>query len=72
MKIGEEVRKNVENLCVNTVILKGGKMDKKMNSHEMQGKIEKFLNLVLKRDPHCAKHAIFVIEMSHEQVAKNP
>ena len=48
LKIGEEVRKNMESLCVNTVILKEGKTDKKMNSHEMRGKNEKFLKPVLK------------------------
>ena len=34
---------------MNTVILKEGKIDKKMNSHEMQGKNEKFLKPVLKK-----------------------
>ena len=48
LKIGEEVRKNMESLCVNTVILKEGKTDKKMNSHEMGGKNEKFLKPFLK------------------------
>ena len=49
MKIGEEVRKNMESLCVNMVILKEGKTNKKMNSHEMRGKKEKFLKIVLKK-----------------------
>ena len=48
LKIGEEVRKNMESLCVNTMILKEGKTDKKMNSHEMGGKNEKFLKPFLK------------------------
>ena len=46
LKIGEEVRKNMERLCVNTVILKEGKTDKKMNSHEKRGKKEIFLEPV--------------------------
>ena len=41
-KIGDEVRKNMESVCLNTVILKEGKTNKKMNSHEMRGKNEKF------------------------------
>ena len=39
----------MERLCVNMVILKEGKIDKKMNSHEMRGKNEKFLKSVLKK-----------------------
>ena len=54
------------------VILKEGKIDKKMNSHKMQGKNEKFLKPVLKKDPCCAKHGIFVTKMSREQVTRNP
>ena len=34
---------------MNTMILKKGKIDKKMNSHEMRGKNEKFLKPVLKK-----------------------
>ena len=49
LKIGEEVKENMEILCVNMVILKEGKADKKMNSHEMWGKNEKFLKPVLKK-----------------------
>ena len=49
LKIGEEVRKNMVRLCVNTVILKEGKMDKKMKSHKMRGKNEKFLKVDLKK-----------------------
>ena len=33
LKISEEVKKNMENMCVNTMILKEGKADKKKNSH---------------------------------------
>ena len=51
---------------MNMVILKEGKIDKKMNSHEMQGKNEKFLKPVLKKDPCCAKHGIFATKMSRE------
>ena len=57
---------------MNTVILKEGKIDKKMNSQEMQGKNEKFLKPVLTKDPCYAKHGIFAIEMSREQVTRNP
>ena len=57
---------------MNTVILKEGKIDKKMNSHKMQGKNEKFLKPVLKKDHCCAKHGIFATEMSHKQVTRNP
>ena len=39
----------MESLLVNTVILKEGKTDKKMNSHKMRGKNEKFLKHVLKK-----------------------
>ena len=49
LKIGEEVKENMEILCVNTVIMKEGKVDKRMNSHEMRGKNEKFLKLFLKK-----------------------
>ena len=33
LKIGEQVMENMEIVCVNTVILKEGKVMKKMNSH---------------------------------------
>ena len=49
MKIGEEVKENMEMLCVNTVILKKKKKDKRMNSLELRGKNEKFLKLVQKK-----------------------
>ena len=39
----------MESLCVNTVILKKGKTDKKMKTHEIRGKNEKFLKPVLKK-----------------------
>ena len=39
----------MESLCVNTVILKEGKTDKKMNTHEIRGKNEKFLKPLLKK-----------------------
>ena len=52
-KIGDEVRKNMESVCLNTVILKEGKTNKKMNSHEMRGKNEKFWNLTWKRPSMC-------------------
>ena len=60
----------MESVCVNTVILKEGKKDKNMNSHKMRGKM-KFFETCPKKDPHCAKHAIFVTKMSHKQVANN-
>ena len=47
LKIGEEMRENMEVLCVNTLILKEGRTDKTMNSHVMRGKIEKFLKTTL-------------------------
>ena len=61
----------MENMCLNTVILKEGKVDKKMNSHEMQGKNEKFLKPILKKTLTVQKHTIFVIEPTCEQVAKS-
>ena len=75
LKIGEEVRKNMESLCVNTVILKEGKTDKKMNSHEMRGKNEKFLKLVLKKT-FIVQNTRFswlkwVMNKSPHQIAKN-
>ena len=36
-KIGEDMRENMEILCENIVILKEGKADKRMHSHEMRG-----------------------------------
>ena len=39
----------MEILCVNTMVLKEGKADKRMNSLEMRGKNENFLKLVLKK-----------------------
>ena len=59
----------MERLCVNTVILKEGKMDKKMNSHEKQGKKENFLKPVQKKTLIMQKHAIFATRLSREQVA---
>ena len=41
----EYVRKKMESVCVNTMILKEGKKDKKMNSHKMRGKMKIFWNL---------------------------
>ena len=41
----EYVRKKMESVCVNTMILKEGKKDKKMNSHKMRGKMKFFWNL---------------------------
>ena len=38
----EYVRKKMESVCVNTMILKEGKKDKKMNSHKMRGKMKIF------------------------------
>ena len=35
----------MESVCVNTMILKEGKKDKKMNSHKMRGKMKFFWNL---------------------------
>ena len=32
----------MESLCVNTMILKEGNADKKMNSHMMRGKMKSF------------------------------
>ena len=52
-KFGEEVRKNMESLCVNTMILKEGNTDKKMNSHKMRGKMKSFWNLSWKRPLLC-------------------
>ena len=39
---GEDVRENMGILCENTGILKEGKIDKRMNSHEMRGKMKSF------------------------------
>ena len=49
LKIGEEVKENMEMLCVKMVILKEEKKLKRMNSLEMRGKNEKFLKLVQKK-----------------------
>ena len=65
------MKENMENMCVNMVILKEGKVDKKMNSHKMQGKNENFLKLGLKKTLIVQKHTIFAIEPSCEQVAKS-
>ena len=35
----------MESVCVNTMILKEGKKDKKMNSHKLRGKMKIFWNL---------------------------
>ena len=68
-KIGDEVRKNMESVCLNTVILKEGKTNKKMNSHEMRGKMKSFETWP-EKDPQCAKHVIFATRVSHKQVTK--
>ena len=70
LEIGEEVKENMENMCVNMVILKEGKADKKMNSHEMQGKKEKILKSILKKTFIMQTHAIFATELSCMQVAR--
>ena len=76
LKIGEEMRENMEVLCVNTVILKEGRMDKMMNSHEMWGKNEKFLKTALKIT-FIVQNTRFsrldwVTNKLPSQVAKNP
>ena len=48
LKIGEEMMKKMEVLCMKTVNLEEGGMDKMMNSHEMRGKNEIFLKTALK------------------------
>ena len=76
LKIGEEMRENMDVLCVNTVILKEGRMDKMMNSHEMWGKNEKFLKTALKItlivQNTWFSRLEWVANKSPVQVAKNP
>ena len=67
LKIGEEMMKRMEVLCVEMVILAEGGMNKTMNNHEMWGKNEKFLKTALK----VTLHTFFATGMSCEQVAKS-
>ena len=45
----------MESLCVNTVILKEGKTDKKMNTHKIRGKNEKFLKTLIVQNPQFSQ-----------------
>jgi len=75
LNIGEEMRENMEVLCVNTMILKEGRTDKTMNSHEMWGKTEIFLKTALKisliMQNTCFLRLDWVANESPKQVAKN-
>ena len=68
-KIGDEVRKNMESVCLNTVILKREKRTGRWIVTRCKGKMKSFETWP-KKDPQCAKHAIFATRVSHKQVTK--
>ena len=70
------MKKKMEVLCVNMVILEEGEMDKTMNSHEMRGKNEIFLKTTLKITLIVQNTRFLRLEWvankSPSQAAKNP
>lgn len=64
--------KKMEDFLKNTMSLGRRGTDKTMNSHNVQGKNEKFLKTILKKTLKVQNTRFFAIGMSREQIAKNP